>query len=184
MIFTENFVIEHADILDWQTISKGIDLNRFSDDFFRRFKRELVWFRKTAELDGFQDSPSIFGNRTITTEFAHKHEHDFNSKMWFKDGLIHRGGDLPAMITKRGHKVWFQKGKMHRVGKPALIYPNGVEYWYQHGKLHREDGPAAIWPGGGEEWYIHGYLHRDDRGPAVIYANGKKEYWRKGNKIK
>lgn len=77
--------------------------------------------------------------------------------VWYKNGNIHRDGDLPAYI---GHsaigneyiKQWYQNDCVHRDGdKPAIIQydieGNIIsEEWYQNDKPHRsvEKGPAYI----------------------------------------
>lgn len=60
------------------------------------------------------------------------------TETWFKDGKMHRDGDLPAYI------IYNEKGTFPR----DLI-------WYQHGKIHREEDLPSI------EWYndIKGYVY-------------------------
>ena len=65
------------------------------------------------------------------------------------------------------------------------------KYYYKDGttsseldsnkSLHRVDGPASIEEGFAECWFFNGVRHRDG-GPAVIYANGKTEWWVRGEK--
>ena len=46
-------------------------------------------------------------------------------KKWFKDGKLHRDGDLPAVITSDGTRIWYRHGKRHRDGDlPAVIVIN------------------------------------------------------------
>ena len=33
---------------------------------------------------------------------------------YYKNGVLHRDGDLPAVITVRGHKEYWKNGKRHR----------------------------------------------------------------------
>jgi len=89
------------------------------------------------------------------------HEVGLNgSEWWFKDGQLHRDGDLPA-----------------------VVYPNGDQYWCQHGKPHRDgDQPAVVRADGNQKWYQHGDLHRDGGKPAVINADGTCAYYRHGKK--
>lgn len=54
--------------------------------------------------------------------------------------------------------------------------------WHWDGKLRRGDNPsvvscAANW------WYLNGLLHRDN-GPAKEYANGYKEWYQYGKRIR
>lgn len=46
----------------------------------------------------------------------------------------------------------------------------------------RRDAPASIYPSGEVRYLIDNQCHRTT-GPAVIYANGRKEYWVRGEKI-
>ena len=54
---------------------------------------------------------------------------------WYKKGVLHRDGDLPAVISARGDLEYYQKGKRHRDNGPAVIRKDGVCSWYKHG-LH------------------------------------------------
>jgi hypothetical protein len=81
---------------------------------------------------------------------------------YYIDGALHRGNDLPAMIT------------YHRNGQPD------VERWHRAGKLHRENGPAVIYYAEDgsivhREWWIRHKQHNIS-GPASItqYPDQKK----------
>jgi hypothetical protein len=81
---------------------------------------------------------------------------------WYKNGVRHREGDLPAVITANGIQYWYKNGKQHREGDlPAYINADGTQEWYKNGKLHREgDLPAVIYVNGIQAWYKNGVLHR------------------------
>ena len=68
---------------------------------------------------------------------------------FYKNGVIHRDGDLPAIITEDGSLSWLIEGKYHRENGPASIINQGngahSYHWVQNDKEHREDGPANIW---------------------------------------
>jgi hypothetical protein len=54
--------------------------------------------------------------------------------MWYKEGCIHREGDLPAVEDIFRH-VWYKNGKRHREGdKPALIEYSGKMEWFINGE--------------------------------------------------
>ena len=77
------------------------------------------------------------------------------------DGLLHRDGDLPAVINTDGSQHWFINGFRHRDDdQPAAIYTS--ESYYN---------------GGHQYWFINGELHRDNNQPAVIYGDGSKEWY-------
>jgi hypothetical protein len=77
-------------------------------------------------------------------------------------------------------KIWFKEGKIHREDGPASECPDGTRFWYKEGKLHREDGPAREYPDGRKIWHKKGKQHRKD-GPAVEYPDGRKKWWIEGN---
>ena len=56
---------------------------------------------------------------------------------YYKDGILHRDGDLPAVISARGDLEYWKKGKRHRDNGPAIIRKNGVCSWYKNG-VHLE----------------------------------------------
>lgn len=58
--------------------------------------------------------------------------------------LLHRDGDLPAVIWKDGSKHWWKNGSRHRDGNlPAIINNDGRILWYVNGLRHRINGPAV-----------------------------------------
>ena len=68
---------------------------------------------------------------------------------FYKNGVMHRDGDRPAIITEDGSLSWLIEGKYHRENGPAKIINQGngahSYHWMKNDKLHREDGPANIW---------------------------------------
>jgi hypothetical protein len=65
------------------------------------------------------------------------------SQIWRKNGFLHRGDDLPAII-QGGCCQWWRDGLPHRDGdKPACINGDEVRY-YKMGQLHRDGGKAAV----------------------------------------
>jgi hypothetical protein len=105
---------------------------------------------------------------------------------WYKEGKLHRAGDLPAKIFAYGDQEWYKEGKQHRDGDlPAEIYANGTQVWYNEGKQHRDgDLPARIYASGTQVWYKEGKLHRDCDLPAIIHANGTKKWYKEGKRYK
>ena len=87
------------------------------------------------------------------------------SLCWHKNGLVHRGDDMPAVIAIYGAKWWYKNGINHRDGdKPAIIGANGHTTWVKNGKLHRDNDLPAIeglndpvWAKNGVE-YIPDYI--------------------------
>ena len=73
---------------------------------------------------------------------------------YYRNGLLHRDGDLPAREyfygsndgEPTGAEYW-KNGERHRDGgEPAIVRGmTGLDNsWYQNGKLHREGGPALF----------------------------------------
>jgi antitoxin component YwqK of YwqJK toxin-antitoxin module len=81
----------------------------------------------------------------------------YGSKEWYKNGKLHREGDLPA-VEWDGSKFWYKNGKLHREGDlPAVEYPDGSKFWFKNGQYHREgDLPAKEYPDGTKEWFKNG----------------------------
>ena len=107
------------------------------------------WCRH-IEPHSFDDLPAVI--------FA-----DGSSQFWYKDGRLHRDGDLPAITRANGSQRWYKDGEKHRDGDlPAEIYASGTQVWYKDGKRHRDgDLPAAIYADGTQYWYIEGVLCKD-----------------------
>ncbi len=107
-------------------------------------------------------------------------------KKWCKDGVLHRDGDLPAIVYPDSSRLWYRRGELHRDGDlPAIFYRNGYKSWYKKGKLHRDgDLPAIIYPDGEREWCKNGVLHRDGDKPAIVKPDGYQAWYVEGNFIR
>jgi len=111
-------------------------------------------------LHSFNDQPAINGYR----------------QEWYKNGDLHRGGDLPA-IVEGNLQEWYNDGKLHREGDRPAHHDDEVELWYFDGLLHREgDKPAVVVGEGRKEWYRNGKRHRDCERPAIIDGIYKEMY--------
>lgn len=71
-----------------------------------------------------------------------------------EDGLLHRDGDLPAMIEDNGCKYWFKHGKLSRDDGPAWTHPDGSFMWYYNNVVHRLTGRAAYFKYTGESMWV------------------------------
>lgn len=88
----------------------------------------------------------------INGEPAFRMEGEFlHIEIHYKNGLIHRDGDLPADISWKKAwlpenedtvEKWFIDGKLHREGgKPAIIFhgkPQVIEYWIRGEFIRKE----------------------------------------------
>ncbi len=106
---------------------------------------EFLWGHRKWVLDKFT-IVRTFNNRTEYKIGRKLHREDgpaiiYNNETtyWWKDGLIHRDGDLPAVERADGHKEWWKNGQRHRDGHlPAIIYANGITaYWVDDKYLGR-----------------------------------------------
>lgn len=70
-------------------------------------------------------------------------ENENGDREWYKNGALHRDGDLPAKTTSEEQR-WYKYGRPHRDdNKPAIVNTvTGVSEWFVGGRRHREDGPA------------------------------------------
>jgi hypothetical protein len=61
-------------------------------------------------------------------------------EQWFKDGLLHRDNDKPA-ISSEVDRQWLQNGKYHRdLRKPAFIsVEEGMEFWFEGEYYSKEE---------------------------------------------
>ena len=79
------------------------------------------------------------------------------SQCWYKDGKLHRGGDLPAVIWDNGCQFWYKNGEWHRDGDLPAVILQGTQWWYKNGKLHRDgDRPAVTDTDGIRLWFKNG----------------------------
>ncbi len=86
-------------------------------------------------------------------------------------GMLHRGGDMPAITLSSGDQLWYQFGQLHRDNdRPAIVRVNGSRLWYQRGQCHRDgDLPAHIDGNGSEYWYKRDCIYRNNWSPAIIH---------------
>ena len=102
----------------------------------------------------------------------------------YRNGLLHSYDDSPAVVADNGtYKVWYKQGKIHREGDlPAITRNEQYQEWYRYGELHRDgDLPAIIGSDNHQEWYKNGELHRDGEEPALI--DGQLRQWYKNGRF-
>ena len=122
------------------------------------------YYNDKHQLHSFDDQPAeiIYDENTMNSSNP-----IIIKQSWYKDGLLHRDNDKPAVINNKcGLSRWYKDGLLHREGdNPAEIICSKYS-WYKDGLLHRDnDKPAIINTEFGvytEKWYIKGQLHRDN----------------------
>lgn len=185
-LYTEDYITKNADTFNrekWAMASRFIDLTKFSDEFFHKFHRELVWYDGTYLK--LHKVDHILANPSISNEFVKKFKKYIPLEINYKKGKIHKKGN-PAVIKPDGAEMWYKNGKLHREDGPAVTYAGIAEHYYIDDNLHREDGPAMTYDtpdGSHKEWWVNGKLHRDD-GPAQILSNGQERWFDNGMMIK
>jgi antitoxin component YwqK of YwqJK toxin-antitoxin module len=138
--------------------------------YFKEFVNSHI---KVEEKDKY--TSYILGN------YSYRLYSDGNQE-WYKNGKLHREGDLPAIIYSGGTQIWYKNGKQHREGDlPAFINVDGRQEWYKNGERHREnDLPAIIDANNSQEWYKHGVRHREGDLPAIIDGS---QFWYKNGRL-
>jgi hypothetical protein len=100
-----------------------------------------------------------------------KSANGYSKEVYYKDGVCHREGNLPASITN-------------------YLFGVTVTEYFIDGKLHRENGPACITTSGANEvlreaYVFNGEYHRDG-GAAITVKHGditSYSYYTHGKKI-
>ena len=74
--------------------------------------------------------------------FEHTGDMEYVKEYWgnteyYKNDVLHRDRDLPAVISARGDLEYWKNGKRHRDNGPAVIRKDGVCSWYKNG-VHLE----------------------------------------------
>ena len=177
----EKEITSKADAVDWDWVSREVDIFNFSDEFFETFRNELTW--------------AYFELNEINSVFYEKYKDLLPFTCHYENGMLHRL-DGPAFYTKKKfcHKKekWYKKGELHRDGGPAVILhaeQMHEEHWV-NGVKHRGNGPAVYHNSGHSgpsyEYWVNGKLHRED-GPAKYYeyrdTDTWNEYWIDGIKV-
>ena len=109
--------------------------------------------------DDWNKSRTIWDDGTHT---SYNESKNYISKYWYKNGLLHRDDDKPAVIEYQEIE-WYKNGKFYRENdKPHRISVKGVRNWLISDPLNH-------------------LLHRDYDRPAVINGfNGYKMWYKKG----
>ena len=105
---------------------------------------------------------------------------------YYRDGVLHRDNDKPAVVYSDGSREWWVHGKRLRWDprSPTEIRCNpatknyevsGTRVWHNiDGQIHREDEPAVIHADGSREWWQNGQRYRKNGLPTVETAEGRR----------
>jgi len=157
----------------------------------RRYKE--VWYIKNSKGES---TIGRVGDKPAEKEY--QRNGNLKKETWFKNGIIGRDGDKPAIIDSNLiggiRKEWHTDGKIGRaLDKAAIIYFNEhgaihVKEWYMHGMIGRlGDKPAKIlFNEDGDieekEWLFTGHPFRkdEDKPTNEIYKDGEliRQEWK------
>lgn len=94
---------------------------------------------------------------------------DYGPPTMFSDHVEYRihGGlhrlQGPALIWNDEYKQWRKNNLVHRDGDLPAIISSGVQHWFKHGRHHRDGNlPASIWSHGRKEWWINDVFVRKE----------------------
>ena len=75
---------------------------------------------------------------------------------------------MSIRILSDNTKMWYKDGQLHREDGPAIECPDGTQYYYIDGELHRIDGPAVIYPNGKRSWFLNGIGYYEEHWKELI----------------
>jgi antitoxin component YwqK of YwqJK toxin-antitoxin module len=138
---------------------------------FETYKETKVMFEELTKHTNFvvdckriitDEELQFFESQNIQLKLLETYELKNGTQFWYKNGVIHRDNDKPAIINSDGAQYWYQNGRIHRNNNlPAIILPSGSQHWYQNGKAHRDnDLPAIIFSNGDQHWYQNGFRYK------------------------
>lgn len=111
--------------------------------------------------------------RTVEKVFFTKYtDHENHTFLDETLSVRHSFDDQPA-VTMMGVSIWYFNGVIHRGDdKPALMSRDGTKEWWVMGKMHRPNGPAYLGPLQCSAFYLDGvHMYRD----AIWYLHGKRQ---------
>lgn len=146
-----------AIVASYLTPEEGRELRKYTGSVTYRYSKNGNTY-KNGVLHSFEDNPAT------ETPIC---------KTWYKDGMRHREGDLPAVIynTNEGHKEWCKNGLLHRDGDLPAVERGNYKAWYKNGLLHREGDLPAVVDSDRQIWCVNGVVHREGDLPAKIGRN-------------
>jgi hypothetical protein len=107
---------------------------------------------KPAIIRGKEEYVMMFLDKKLRTDVLEKKNAFLWSNIhqeWYVDGVRHREGDNPSIITGPCYAVWYKNGEKYRYGnKPFRISGNSA-WWIVDGKEVRSD----VFPPPYDEWF-------------------------------
>lgn len=139
----------------------------------------IEWRNKNGQLDSWNDLPALIWPDAARLSSP-------GATFWYKNGVLHRDGDLPARVEPTGYCEWWLEGNPARPGGgPNIVHQDGTQEWTDaQMRRHRDDDlPACITASGTQAWYQHGVPHRDGDKPAIISRDGLALRYFKNGKL-
>ena len=139
---------------------------------------------RTTKVESF--SMSMFYNKGnlhrdgLPAVIISNNSTNLHEEMWI-DGIIDTSNRYTIM-TSDGVTKYFKDKILHRDGDlPAIIERNGSKWYYKYGKLHRDNGlPAVEYSNGGKRWYVNDVLYRGGNLPPIILSDDTRYLYKNG----
>jgi hypothetical protein len=121
-------------------------------------------------------------------------EYTSGTKRYYRDGVLHRDNDLPAVEYDNGSREWWVHGKRLRwdprspteiLCDPTNYNVAGTRIWHSlDSKKHRDDdNPAVIHADGTKEWWFNGQRYRGNGLPTIETGDGQKLWHNRSGKL-
>lgn len=162
---------ENGSIGDLPSTYKQEPMSSLSLDKSKILDRSILKNSLTKDKKSITSEPNEELKDTYETDV------DGNLNMYNLFNELHSFGDLPAVVYNDGSKEWYKNGILHRDGDKPAVISNGMKVWYKNGQIHRDgDKPAVIRNDGVKQvliYYKNGQIHRDNFKPAIVDFNDK-----------
>ena len=117
---------------------------------------EDIWYKLYTLIPRFKEYATSYTGRKHFIKIFTKISSD-NPIIHTLFKMRHREDDLPAVIYEDGTQMWYKNGNLHRDGDLPTLITNGSQHFYKHGRCHRDgDLPAIIYADGYQSWYKDG----------------------------
>jgi len=167
----------YLNLIDCFGLYNRCGLNKLNEVFFEvtiigdYIVRGSAIYAKTIRID-----EKLNLTKFLNGKFTNKNGNEYH----YKNGELHRDGDLPAVIASDGTQEWYKNDVHHRDGDlPAVIGNNGSQEWWKNGKRHRDAGlPAIMLFHGKQEWHENGkLLHENTKFIDPISSDGTQKFY-------
>lgn len=122
---------------------------------------ELLWYEQQQLKLAGSDRMWAFMMAVLRMRgkriFGHNQEyilHWDGKQEWLQNGVLHRDGDMPAVLSTDGCKEWFINGQRHRGNnRPACVHGE-LRAYFEHGCLMFSVAKDGSVRAGTPEWSL------------------------------